>query len=199
MKLYDGARSGNCHKVRLLLSMLGLEWEAIPAGSTGMDTKSPEFLALNPRGQIPTLDDDGLVVWDSQAILVYLARRYGDERWLPLEPAPMAEVMQWMAVSENELLYGLSKARAILKFGRAGDLAAVQALAHVGLKAMETRLATADWLALDHPTIADLACFPYVAKAHEGEVPLDPYPAVVAWVKRIEALPGFVPMADIGA
>lgn len=199
MKLYDGERSGNCHKVRLLLSMLGLEWEAVPAGSTGMDTKSPEFLALNPRGQIPTLDDNGELIWDSQAILVYLARRYGDETWLPLEPALMAAVMQWMAISENELLYGMAKARAILKFGRDGDLAFAQSLAKQGLKAMEVRLSQAEWLALDHVTIADPACFPYVAKAHEAEVSLEPCPSVVAWVKRVEALPGFVAMADVGA
>ena len=117
MKLYDFERSGNCHKVRMLLSMLELQWESITVNSATGETRKPDFLAINPRGQIPVLDDDGLVIWDSMAILCYLARQYGPE-WLPMETVAFTRVMQWLAVSENELLYGLARARAALQFGR---------------------------------------------------------------------------------
>ena len=120
--LYGGPRSGNAYKVRLLLSLLGLEFEETVINLQTEENRTESFLALNPRGQIPTLVDGEVTVWDSQAILVYLARRYG-EAWLPVEPAAMAEVMQWLALDENELLFGLARARAFKSFGRDFDLA----------------------------------------------------------------------------
>ena len=101
--LYGGPLSGNAYKVRLLLTLLGLEFEETVINLQTGDNRTESFLALNPRGQIPTLVDGDVTLWDSQAILVYLARRYG-EAWLPVEPAAMAEVMQWLALAENELL-----------------------------------------------------------------------------------------------
>lgn len=112
LKLYDFPLSGNCYKIRLMLSMLGLAYEKIPTDILAGDTLSPEFRQLNPRAQIPVLVDGGALIWDSMAILIYLARRYGDEGWLPRDPLAEARVMQWLAVSENELLYGVARARA---------------------------------------------------------------------------------------
>lgn len=197
MKLYDMEVSGNGYKARLLLSMLGRKYESVTVNLMAGEQKKPEFLKLNPRGQVPVLDDDGAVIWDSQAILVYLARAYGGEKWLPIDAKGMAEVMQWMAVSENECLYGLGKARVIKKFGRPGDLASAEALGQSVLKVMEGHLQSRDWLALNRPTIADIACYPYVALSYEGGLPLDPYPAVSRWVKRFQALPGYVGMPGI--
>ena len=97
-----------------------------------METLSEAFKRLNPRGQIPVLEDDGTVIWDSMAILVYLARRYGSDNWLPSDPLGEVRVMQWLAVSENELLYGWARARSVLLFGRDFDLAQCQAEAHDG-------------------------------------------------------------------
>jgi glutathione S-transferase len=159
--------------------------------------REPWFLKLNPRGQVPTLDDDGTVVWDSMAILVYLARKYGGEKWLPLDAKEMAEVMQWLAVMENETLYGLGRARLICKFKFSGSLEDAQLLGRKGLDVLEQRLAAYQWLALDRPTIADIGCFPYVALASEGEIPLDAYPSVRSWIDRIKSLPGFVGMPGI--
>jgi len=136
-------------------------------------------------------------VWDSLAILVYLARKYGGEKWLPLEAKGMAEVMQWLAVMENEVLYGLARARVICKFKRPGNLEDAQLLGRKGLDVMERRLASHPWLALDRVTIADIGCFPYVALAPEGEIPLDDYRAIRSWIERIKALPGFVGMPGI--
>jgi len=197
MKLYDLELSGNSYRVRLLLSLLGRKHELVTVNLMKGEHREPWFLKLNPRGQVPTLDDDGTVVWDSMAILVYLARKYGGEKWLPLDAKEMAEVMQWLAVMENETLYGLGRARLICKFKFSGSLEDAQLLGRKGLDVLEQRLAAYQWLALDRPTIADIACVPYVALASEGEIPLDAYPSVRSWIDRIKSLPGFVGMPGI--
>ena len=194
--LYGGPLSGNAYKVRLLLNLLGLEFEETVVNLQTRENQADSFLALNPRGQIPTLVDGEVTIWDSQAILVYLARRYG-EAWLPVEPAAMAETMQWLAVAENELLFGLARARAVKFFGRDFDLASCQAYGHAGLKVLEQRLAEHRWLAAGKPTIADIACMPYAALSYMGDIPLDDYPAVRAWIDRVRALPGFIAMEGI--
>jgi len=194
LRLYDLDRSGNCYKVRLLLSMLGLEYERVSVDSTAGETQTPEFKRLNPRGQIPVLVDGETLIWDSMAILVYLARRYGDTRWLPDDALGEARVMQWLAVSENELLYGLARARVTVLFQRPFDLQQCHADARPGLEAMQARLAEHTWLAAERATIADLACYPYVSLAGEGEFSLQPYAAVRAWLERVQGLPGWVPM-----
>ena len=194
--LYGSPVSGNAYKARLLLGLLGLEFEETVIDLQAGENRTAAFLALNPRGQIPTLVDGEVTVWDSQAILVYLARRYG-EAWLPVAPAAMAEVMQWLAVSENELLFGLARARAVKYFGRDFGLASCQTYGHAGLKVLEQRLGEHRWLAAGRPTIADVACMPYVALSHMGGIPLDDYPAVRAWVDRVRPLPGFIAMEGI--
>ncbi len=194
LKLYDLDRSGNCYKVRLLLAMLELSYQQVPTDILAGATLTPAFKRLNPRGQVPVLVDDETVIWDSMAILVYLARRYGDATWLPDDPLGEARVMQWLAVSENELLYGLARARAKILFDRPYDLALCHQDALPGLAAMEERLGNHPWLATDHLTIADIACYPYVSLAGEGDFSLQPYPSIRAWLKRVEEIDGWVPM-----
>ena len=194
IKLYDLDRSGNCHKVRLMLSLLGLEYASVRIDTRQGESQTTEFKRLNPRGQIPVLVDGDVLLWDSMAILVYLARRYGDERWLPVDALGEARVMQWLAVSENELLYGLARARAVLLFKAPFELDRCHLDAMPGLEAMELRLGGDEWLAASHPTIADVACYPYVSVADEGYFSLEPLPAVRAWLERAEALPLWVRM-----
>lgn len=196
LQLYDFERSGNCYKVRLLLSMLGLAYRRERIDSTTGETQTEAFRQINPRGQIPVLVDGDVTIWDSMAILVYLARRYGDEHWLPSDPLGEARVMQWLAVSENELQYGLARARVAVLFDKPFDIEQCHREAAPGLQAMQQRLAGADWLAGDHPTIADLACYPYVALAGDGRFSLEPYPAVRAWLQRVETLPGWRGLLD---
>ncbi|BBL59981.1 glutathione S-transferase family protein [Methylomonas koyamae] len=199
MKLYDMELSGNCYKIRLLCGLLGIDYERVPVDLMQGQHKSEDFLRLNPRGQIPVLEDAGVLIWDSSAILLYLARQYGGEQWLPLAAKPMAEVMQWLSLAQNELLYGLARARAAKKFNRPWDVEQCQQHGRLGLQVLERQLATNAWLAGSQPTIADIACYPYVALAPEGGVALAEFPAVLAWMQRIRELPGYVAMPGIGA
>ncbi len=196
LQLYDFPRSGNCYKVRLLLSMLGVDYQRITVDSTKGETQTDEFKRLNPRGQIPVLADGETLLWDSMAILVYLARRHGDGQWLPADALGEARVMQWLAVSENELQYGLARARVAVLFSKPFDVDQCHREAQPGLEAMERQLSDAPWLATDRPTIADLACYPYVALAGDGNFSLQPYPAVQAWLTRVEGLPGWLALTD---
>jgi glutathione S-transferase len=196
MKLYMTTMSGNSFKVRVLASMLGVDLEQIHIDWDGREHKSPEFLARNPRGQVPVMEIDGKVFWDSTAHLVYLARRFGGERWLPSDPLEMAEVMQWMAFAQNEVLFGLQWARGVTIYNRRP--ASFEDYRQDGRKALDVLTwqlhKTGDWLALGRATLADIACYPYVKRAPEGEVPLDPYPEVRAWLARCESLPGWLPL-----
>lgn len=197
MILYGMPRSGNAYKVRLLLALLDIAYESRDVDIFAGEAKTPAYLALNPRAQIPVLDDDGVVIWDSQAILVYLARAYGGETWLPTAPADMARVMQWLAFAGNEGLFGMARARAVVQFGRPWDVEDCNVLAHAGLAVLEGHLGQYQWLAGDHATIADIACFPYTALLPEADIPLDANPAVRAWLQRVQALPGYVAMPGI--
>lgn len=191
--LHGTKLSGHAHRVELLLRMLGLPYQYRDSPASVRAT--PEFRALNPFGQIPVLQDGGLVLADSNAILVYLAKRYdtGGE-WLPEEPVVAAQVQRWLSVAAGDVRFGPSLARAVTLWGFPGDAADGRRVADALLRFMEGHLAERVFLAAEHPTVADLACCSYVAHAPEGGVSLAAYPAVRAWLQRIEALPGFEPM-----
>ncbi len=192
LKLYSYPISGNAYKVRLLLALLGLDYELVNVNLQAGDTQTSAFKRLNPRGQVPVLVDGETVIWDSLAILVYLARRYGNGEWLPTDIIGETQVMQWLAVSENELLYGLARARSTLLLKRPFNLEQCQNEGKAGLEVMEQHLAASKWLAAGKPTIADIACYPYVMLAPMGEISLEPYPNVREWLARVETLPGWV-------
>jgi glutathione S-transferase len=197
MKLYDHPLSGNGHKVRLLLSMLGLGHEHVFTDvPSGLPQKEPAFAALNPLLQIPVLVDGDTVIWDSQAILVYLALRHGPS-WYPLEPASAGEVTQWLSVAANEIGNSLQAARVYYLLGEHVDIERAQAKGRRILGVLDGHLASRDWLAAGRPTIADLACFPYVGLCREGKLPIDDHPHILAWIERIRALPGYIPMKGL--
>ena len=181
----------------MLLSLLRIEYDLVSVDFVGGEHKSPEYLERNPFGEIPVLVDGDLVLRDSQAILVYLARQYGDELWLPSSAVELARVVEWLMVAENEVARGPNDARLHDKFGYALDVEVARARAERLLGILEARLTERDWLALDRPTIADIACFPYVALGHEGGVPSGDHPAVCRWIERIKALPNFVGMPGL--
>jgi glutathione S-transferase len=196
-KLYDLELSGNCYKVRLMCALLGVPLEVVPVDFLGGAHKKSPLIEMNPFGEVPILVDGDLVLRDSQAMLVYVARKWGGETWLPSEPARMAEVMQWLMVAGNEIARGPNDARLHDKFGYRLDVALAREKAARLLGLMEAHLDRNEWLALGCPTIADVACMPYVALGHEGGVPVRPYPAVAAWVARVKSLPGFISMAAL--
>lgn len=197
MKLYDLELSGNCYKVRLFAALARLPLEIVAVDFLSGEHKRSPLIDLNPWGEIPILEDGDVVLRDSQAILVYLAGKYGGEAWLPKDPAGLAEVMQWLSTAANEIQNGPGAARLVDKFGYAIDKAdTVKRSARI-LPLIDAHLARRRWLALERPTIADCAVLPYVALAPEGGVSLQPYPHIRQWIGRVKELPGFVAMPGI--
>ncbi|OWY34536.1 glutathione S-transferase family protein [Herbaspirillum aquaticum] len=199
MKIHHFSLSGHAHRAVLFASLLGLEAELVHVDLAGGAHKQPAFLALNPFGQVPVLEDGEVVIADSNAILVYLAKKAGRTDWLPEDAKGAAAVQRWLSVAAGELAYGPAAARLITVFGARFNPEEVIQRAHLLLGRMEQHLATRQWLAADHPTIADVAVYSYLAGAPEGNVDLSAYPAVLGLLERIEALPGFVPFPRTAA
>ncbi|MEM8505049.1 MAG: glutathione S-transferase [Cyanobacteria bacterium P01_D01_bin.1] len=206
MKLYGHALSGNVYKVKLLLALMGLEYEWIDVDLLNGEHKQPEFLALNPFGQVPVLVDGETVVADAQAALVYLARQYGNQygdrssslEWFPLEPIAITKVIRWLSIATGEVRQGPESARLyhLFKVSVINIERATQKTKFI-LKQLDQHLSGHEWLAGEHVTIADIAVFPYVALAPDGKVDLAPYPQVLAWIEQVKQLPNFIGMAGI--
>ncbi|MFZ5637915.1 MAG: glutathione S-transferase family protein [Pseudomonadota bacterium] len=186
--------SGHSHRAELFLSLLGLDAALVDVDLRGGAHKRPDFLELNRFGQVPVLEDGEAVIADSNAILVYLARKYGNAQWLPNDPLQAAQVERWLSVASGQIASGPARARLITVFGAGYNADDTIASAHALLRVVESELQGRDWLVGDRPTIADVAGYTYIAHAPEGNVSLDAYPSIRAWLARIEALPGFVPM-----
>ncbi|MES2936963.1 MAG: glutathione S-transferase [Pseudomonadota bacterium] len=195
IKLHRMRLSGHCHRVELFLSLLGLPYETVDVNLGQREHKSPGFLRMNPFGQVPAIEDGEVTLGDSNAILVYLASRYAPGEWLPTDPLGAARVQRWLSAAAGPLAFGPNMARAMVLFKREGDPAPMVERSHQLLAVMEQELAQQPFLAGERPTLADIAHYSYVARAPEGFVSLEPYPAVRAWLERIEALPRFVPFA----
>jgi len=194
IKLYNFPRSGHAHRVELMLSLLGLPVELVFVDLAKGEHKQAAFLALNAFGQVPVIDDQGVVLADSNAILVYLAQKYGQGRWLPSDPVGAARVQRWLSVAAGPIAFGPAVARLITVFGAQRNAEEAIDRSHALLKVVEQELTASPYLAGSEPTIADIAGYSYIAHAPEGNVSLADYPQVRAWLARIEALPGFVGM-----
>ena len=198
IKLYGHEISGNVYKVRLLLALLNIDYEYIRVDLLKREQKQPEYLKLNPFGQVPLLVDGDRLIPDAQAILVYLARQYGDEQWLPTEALALSQVVRWLSTTTGEIRQGVEQARQFHLFGaKSVNIEVAHQKSAFILDQINQHLATREWLELEHPTIADIAAFPYIALAGDGKVSLEPYPHILAWIERIKKLPNFVGMKGI--
>ena len=193
LKLYTMRRSGNAYKARLMLGLLGLPYETLTVNLVKKEQMQPAYLAINPLHTVPVLDDDGLIIRDSAAILVYLASKYDPARtWYPADAKGMAEVQQWLAFASGDIGNTIVPAR-ILGLGmREGNLAEAQAKASVSFAHIDASLKGRQWLAGSHPTVADVACYSYVALVEQTGFALTAFPEMAAWCRRIEALKGYV-------
>lgn len=194
IRLYDFNLSGNAHKARNLLSLLGVPHQRVPVDLLASEQKQPAYLDLNPFGQVPVLSDGEVVLRDSSAILVYLGRKYGGSQWLPVDAVGEARVQEWLATASTEIAGSVGLARLIEVFGAEGDLGAARERGHALLARIDAHLAARAYLASDRPTIADIACHTYIALAPDGGVALDAYPNVRGWIERLEKVPGFEPV-----
>ncbi|MEM7547943.1 MAG: glutathione S-transferase [Pseudomonadota bacterium] len=196
IKLYRNPKSGHCHRVQLMMSFLGVAYDTTDLDMANGAHKAPEYLKISPLGQVPAIDDDGLTMSDSNAIITYLAARYADEgQWAGRTPAEKAEVQRWLSIAAGEIASGPCAARLVTVFGAPLDHAAAVAKAHDLFRMMDAALAGKAFLVSDRITLADIAGYSYIAHAPEGGVSLDAYPNIRAWLKRIEAEPNFVGMA----
>jgi glutathione S-transferase len=201
MILYDTLRSGNAWKVRLLAGFLGLPLRRRTLSIDRGDLRDPAFLQKVPFALVPVLDlEDGRVLSESTAILHFLAR---DTAWWPADPFAQAQVLSWMSFEQEQHMPPLAQLRLRLALHRDTDpgdprILSLAAQARHALTLLEAQLASAGptvWLATaDHPSIADLALYPYTRFALMGGISLDAYPATTAWLDRIRQRPGYQPL-----
>ncbi|MGL4637442.1 MAG: glutathione S-transferase [Beijerinckiaceae bacterium] len=191
--LHGTALSGHAHRIELLLRMLGLPY--LFSASPADVRRTPEFQKLNPLGQIPVLEDGPVVIADSNAIMTYLVHRYDPKgQWLSRDPVIAAEIQRWLSIAAGEIFYGPATARMVAQWGMQGDAVRALVIAQRLFSFMDQHLSGRSFLAAEHATLADLACYSYTAHAPEGGISLERYPAIRAWIARVEALPNFKPM-----
>ena len=205
IKLYDYLLSVNCYKQRLLLSILDVVYERVDIDFyPGWEHKGVDFKKINPLGHIPVIDDDGYVLWDAHAILVYLASKYDRSgTWYPTsDPQRLGEVASWLLFAEGTTNTA-SAARLHVNLDYDFDLEACQAGAHRLFRVLDEHLwlreqEGLEWVASGpSPTIADIALFPDVALSEEGGISRLDYPALRRWTARVQRLEGFIDMPGI--
>jgi glutathione S-transferase len=191
MKLYDFPLSGHSYKARLLMSLADIEYQRQHVDLAAGEQKQADFLRLNPAGKVPVLTDDTLVVAGSHGILTYLAEKYA-EQFLPETAEEKAQLVEWLGFVCEQVNPGVAAARLVKLFDADIDHAQAVAIGHQSLEKLEQHLQQRDWLVGNKPTIADVAVYPYVRHAEDGEVSLAEYPAIQQWFTRLEDLPGYV-------
>lgn len=193
IRIHNFPLSGHCHRVELFARLTGIDHELVFVDLAAGEHKKEPFLTLNPAGKVPVIEDGDIVIADSTAILVYLARKYAPD-WLPADVLAEAQVQRFLSLAANEIANGPAAARLVTVFGAELDADKAKATATYAFDLLEGHLEGRDWLVGDRATIADVAIYSYTAHAPEGNVSLEPYPRIRAFLNRVEALPGFVAM-----
>jgi len=199
VKIFGDQRSGNCFKLKLACSLLGIEHEWVHVDILEGQTGTPEFLARNPNGKIPLLElADCRHLSESNAILNYLAR---DSALEPSDAFQRAQVQQWQFFEQYSHEPFIAVARFIALYqgmpeDRVQEYQDKQAGGHKALAVMEARLANSDYLVGERLSTADIALYAYTHVAHEGGFSLDGYPGICRWLRRVEAEPGYITMQE---
>jgi glutathione S-transferase len=199
IRLYSMTYSGHGHRVQLFLSILGLPYEKIDIDPASGELHSPSFLALNPFALVPVIVDGDVTLYESNAILVYLAQHYADESWYPRDAVTQAKVHQWLSHAAGSIAFGPCAARRLKVYRE--ELVPIDIAVRIARQlfdVLEPMFKHRRFAVGDAPSIADLAAYTYIAHAPEGGISLEPYPALRQWLARIEQLPGFVPMPSAG-
>ena len=197
MKIYGDIYSGNCYKLKLLCSILSIEHEWIAVDILKGETKTSEFLQMNPDGKIPLLvTSDGNYLAESNAILFYLAL---NSHLLPTDDLPLARVLQWQFFEQHGHEPYIAVARFIMRYlgtpeEKRAELQTKQVGGYRALDVMETHLTKSDYLVGNHCTIADISLYAYTHVADEGGFDLSEYPSIIDWLGRIRSLDGYVSM-----
>lgn len=199
MKVYGDIRSGNCYKIKLIMSLLDIEHEWIDINILKGDNLKDAFKAKNPSGKIPVLElDDGRYLTESNAIINYLAT---GSVYYPTERFLHAEVLQWQFFEQYSHEPYIAVARFIAKYlgmpeERRDEFLSKQEGGHKALSFMEQKLGNNDYLVNNQLTTADIALFAYTHVADDGGFDLNQYPAIQRWIKRVESQPKFSPMVS---
>ena len=199
MKIYGDVRSGNCYKLKLLCALLSIEHDWVAIDILRGETRSEEFLAMNPNAQIPVcVTDDGAILTQSNAILYYLGQ--GSPYW-PVDPLAQTRVLEWQFFEQYSHEPGVAVARFIRLYqgmpeDRRDEYQACLQAGYRALGVMEARLQRQDYLAADTVSLADISLYAYTHVAHEGGFDLAAYPAIGAWISRIQGMDAYIPMGN---
>jgi len=193
LRIFSFPLSGHAHKVELFANVAGIAHEVVNLNLAGGEHKEEAFLSINPVGQVPAITDGDVTLADSNAILVYLARKYAPN-FLPTDPLGEAQVQRYLTLAAGDIAYGPAAARLINVFNAPFNKEQALMIAEKALTHLERELEGKEFLVNDTVSIADIAVYSYTAHAPEGDVSLDSYPNVRRLLKNVEALDGFVPM-----
>jgi glutathione S-transferase len=200
LRLYDHPLSGNCYKARLALSQLGAEYERVLVDIFKGEHLGPEHQEMNPNMKIPVLEDGGFIMWESNAILLYLGKKYAPNSLFPEDPETFGRVSQWLFFGKTTIDPNLALARFYTRFiePEKRDEKELKRLHEQGgetLGVLDRHLSQNEFLAGPY-SIADIGCYSYVDLAPEGGFDLGDYPSVQSWRERVRSTPGYIKMED---
>lgn len=200
MKLYDHPLSGNCYKARLLLGHLGVDYERVSVDIFGGEHKKEDFKKLNPNQKIPVLVDGSVTIWESNAVVLYIAKKYSPNPYYSDNPEEFGLITQWLIFGKTSIDPYLAVSRYFLKFLGEGNfddkqLVTLQQQGMNTLKILDTHLAENEFLAGNY-SVADMCCYPYILLSPEGGFDLEGFPNVKRWCGSIEIQPGYTSIAD---
>lgn len=196
MKLYDHPLSGNCYKARLLLSHLGVDYEKVRVELFEGEHKTESFTSINPNQKIPVLIDGDYTIWESNAVAIYIAKKYSPNIYFSDIPEEFGRIIQWSIFGKTSIDPYLAVSRYYLKFLGEGNfdqtqLESLQEQGNSSLRIMDSHLSENDFLAGNY-SVADMCCYPYILLANEGGIDISVFTNVENWCRRIESQPGYI-------